>query len=45
VIAFIPDPVDKTDTTSSGEGIAIDSKGAIYGAEVVPNDLKKYVRK
>jgi DNA-binding beta-propeller fold protein YncE len=45
VIAFIPDPVDKTDTTSSAEGIAIDSKGAIYGAEVVPNDLKKYVRK
>jgi len=45
VISFIPDPVDKTDTTSSAEGIAIDSKGAIYGAEVVPNDLKKYVRK
>jgi DNA-binding beta-propeller fold protein YncE len=45
VAAFIPDPVDKADTTSSAEGIAIDSKGAIYGAEVVPNDLKKYVRK
>src|SRR5437867_3501707 len=45
VTAFIPDPVDKADTTSAAEGIAIDSKGAIYGAEVVPNDLKKYVRR
>jgi len=44
VTAFIPDPSDTTLTTSAAEGIAIDSKGVIYGAEVVPNDLKKYVK-
>jgi DNA-binding beta-propeller fold protein YncE len=44
VIAFIPDPSDTTETTSAAEGIAVDSKGVIYGGEVVPNDLKKYVR-
>jgi DNA-binding beta-propeller fold protein YncE len=44
ITAFIPDPVDTTSTTSAAEGIAIDSSGVIYGAEVVPNDLKKYVR-
>ena len=26
------------------EGIVVDSKGMIYRAEVVPNDLKKYVK-
>jgi len=45
VTAFIPDPVETANTTSAAEGIAVDSKGVIYGAEVVPNDLKKYVRK
>lgn len=45
VRAFIPDPSNTTLTTSAAEGIAVDSKGVIYGAEVVPNDLKKYVRK
>jgi sugar lactone lactonase YvrE len=45
ITAFIPDPADTAKTTSSAEGIAIDSKGVIYGAEVVPNDLKKYVRR
>jgi hypothetical protein len=44
ITAFIPDPVDTSDTTSAAEGIAVDSKGVIYGAEVVPNDLKKYIR-
>jgi DNA-binding beta-propeller fold protein YncE len=44
IIAFIPDPVDVTSTTSAAEGIAVDSQGVIYGAEVVPNDLKKYIR-
>jgi sugar lactone lactonase YvrE len=43
ISAFIPDPSDATLTTSAAEGIAIDSKGVIYGAEVIPNDLKKYV--
>ena len=42
--AFIPDPVETSSTTSSAESIAVDSKGVIYGAEVVPSDLKKYVK-
>ena len=45
IAAFIPDPSDTNLTTSAAEGIAVDSKGVIYGAEVVPNDLKRYVRK
>lgn len=44
VTAFIPDP-DPKGTTSTSEGIAVDSQGNIYGAEVGPKDLKKYVKK
>src|SRR3984893_86169 len=44
ITAFIPDPIETTDTTSAAEGVAVDSNGVIYGAEVNPNDLKKYVR-
>jgi hypothetical protein len=43
--AFIPDP--NTDPnykgTSAAEGVAADGKGVIYGAEVGPKDLKKYI--
>jgi sugar lactone lactonase YvrE len=46
VTAFIPDP--NTDPnfngTSAAEGVAADAKGVIYGAEVGPKDLKKYVK-
>jgi sugar lactone lactonase YvrE len=45
VTAFIPDPVEIATTTSAAEGIAVDSKGVIYGEEVGPKDLKKYVKK
>jgi sugar lactone lactonase YvrE len=45
VTAFIPDPVEVATTTSAAEGVAADSKGNIYGAEVGPKDLKKYVKK
>jgi outer membrane protein assembly factor BamB len=45
VIAFIPDPVEKATGTSAAEGVAADAKGNIYGAEVGPMDLKKYVKK
>jgi sugar lactone lactonase YvrE len=45
VVAFIPDPVEIATGTSAAEGIAVDSKGTIYGAEVGPKDLKKYVKK
>ena len=45
VIAFIPDPVEKTTGTSAAEGVAADAKGNVYGAEVGPMALKKYVKK
>jgi secreted PhoX family phosphatase len=45
ITAFIPDPVEVATTTSAAEGVAADSKGVIYGAEVGPKDLKKYVKK
>ena len=45
VTAFIPDPVDKSDTTSAAEGVAADAAGNIYGAEVGPKRMMKYVRK
>ena len=44
VVAFIPDPVENTKGTSAAEGVAVDAQGNIYGAEVGPKDLKKYVR-
>ena len=44
VTAFIPDPVDKTNTTSAAEGVAADAAGNIYGAEVGPRRMMKYVR-
>jgi streptogramin lyase len=45
VTAFIPDPVEKATGTSAAEGVAADSAGNIYGAEVGPRTVKKYVRK
>src|ERR1700722_11122294 len=44
VTAFIPDPAPGG-STSAAEGVAVDSHGNIYGAEVGPMDLKKYVKK
>ncbi len=46
VTAFIPDPnADPNYTGSSAaEGVAADAHGVIYGAEVGPKDLKKYVK-
>jgi len=45
---FIPDSDTRkrpefTDT-SAGEGVAVDAAGNVYGAEVGPKDLKKYVK-
>ena len=45
VTAFIPDPVEKTKGTSAAEGVAADAAGNIYGAEVGPKRVMKYVRK
>ena len=45
VTALIPDPVEKTTGTSAAEGVAADNKGNIYGAEVGPKRLMRYVKK
>lgn len=45
VTAFIPDPVEQTKGTSAAEGVAADTQGNIYGAEVGPKRLMKYVRR
>jgi hypothetical protein len=49
VIAFIPDPESEDLTvrhaaTTGAEGLTADSHGNIYGAEVGPKDVKKYVK-
>ena len=43
--AFIPDPVANATNTSAAEGVAADAAGNIYGAEVGPRALKRYVKK
>jgi sugar lactone lactonase YvrE len=47
VTAFIPDPEPDQDNsgTSAAEGVAVDASGNIYGAEVGPRAVRKYVRK
>jgi DNA-binding beta-propeller fold protein YncE len=44
VLAFIPDPNEKATNTSAAEGVAADAAGNVYGAEVGPRALKKYVK-
>jgi streptogramin lyase len=44
VTALIPDPAEKKTGTSAAEGIAADAMGNIYGAEVGPKRLMKYVK-
>ena len=41
---FIPDPVEKATGTSAAEGVAADAQGNVYGAEVGPRALKRYVK-
>jgi streptogramin lyase len=47
---FIPDPdirtreTESSMPTSAAEGIAVDTRGTIYGAEVGPRTVKKYVK-
>jgi sugar lactone lactonase YvrE len=45
--AFIPDPEPDPEkvVTSASEGVAADAQGNIYGAEVGPRALKRYVKK
>ncbi len=47
VTAFIPDPdgEHKTEDTTAAEGVWADDSGAIYGAEVGPKAVIKYVKK
>jgi hypothetical protein len=47
VTAFIPDPEPNPDgsATSGAEGVTADAQGNIFGAEVGPRMVKKYVRK
>jgi sugar lactone lactonase YvrE len=44
VTAFIPDPAVAPPSTSAAEGVAADARGVIYGAEVGPRALKRYVK-
>ncbi len=46
VTGFIPDPEPDQDgsATSAAEGVAVDAAGNIYGAEVGPRAIRKYVR-
>lgn len=47
VTGFIPDPVEDQDKagTSGAEGVAADAEGNVYGAEVGPRMLRKYIKK
>jgi sugar lactone lactonase YvrE len=47
VTAFIPDPEPDPEkvVTSGSEGVAADARGNVYGAEVGPRALKRYVKK
>ena len=40
-----PDPAKTTAGTSAAEGVVADAKGNVYGAEVGPKGVKKYVKK
>jgi sugar lactone lactonase YvrE len=42
---FIPDPSTANKGTLAAEGVAVDANGVIYGAEVGPRALKRYVKK
>ena len=44
VLYYIPDP-KPTGGSSISEGVAVDRQGNVYGAEVGPRDMKKYVKK
>lgn len=45
VTAFIPDPEPDPDNsgTSAAEGVAVDAYGNVYGAEVGPRRMRKYL--
>ncbi|MCG8467768.1 MAG: hypothetical protein MJB57_06095, partial [Gemmatimonadetes bacterium] len=47
VTSFIPDPEPDQDNsgTSGAEGIAVDAYGDLYGAEVGPRQMRKYMKR
>lgn len=45
VTGLIPDPAVNLDDTTGAEGVAADAAGNVYGAEVGPKMLRKYVRR
>ena len=44
VLGLIPDQQPMS-VSSTAEGVAVDQDGNVFGAEVGPKDLKKYVKK
>ena len=44
VTGFIPDPSEGAGATTAAEGVAADRNGVVYGAEVGPRALKRYVK-
>ena len=44
VLGLIPDQQPMS-VSSTAEGVGVDRDGNVFGAEVGPKDLKKYVRK
>jgi DNA-binding beta-propeller fold protein YncE len=45
VTGLIPDPDENPPSTSAAEGVAADAQGVIYGAEVGPHRVMRYVKK
>lgn len=45
VTVFIPDPRPDATGTSAAEGVVVDAAGNVYGAEVGPRQVVKYVKK
>jgi sugar lactone lactonase YvrE len=45
VTALVPDPDENATTTSAAEGVTVDAAGNVYGAEVGPKRVMKYVKK
>jgi hypothetical protein len=44
VLGLIPDQQPMS-VSSTAEGVGVDKDGNVFGAEVGPKDLKKYVKK
>lgn len=45
VTAFIPDPSPDATGTNAAEGVVVDAKGNVFGAEVGPKRVSRYTKK